>query len=248
MRYFVEVAYHGKSYHGWQIQENAHTVQAEIQTAIHQTAASTVEIVGSGRTDAGVHAIQQVFHVDLPQIADLSKFVYQLNSILPPDIAIRKAWGVPGQAHARFDAISRSYQYHLGSIKDPFKRDLQWFFAGKVDVPKMQQACNLLLEHRDFQCFSKVKTAVNNFTCELTTANWKQNNETLVFYVSANRFLRGMVRAMVGTLLQVGQSKIDLQEFKEILASKDRRSAGPSVPAHGLFLAAVDYPSWITKT
>lgn len=247
MRYFIEVSYHGQAYHGWQVQPNAHTVQAEIQSALHQLTGEEVEVVGSGRTDTGVHAKQQFCHLDFDTIEDAPTFVHRLNGILPPDIAIKGIWRVADEAHARFDALQRSYQYVICSVKDPFHKDQSYFLSRQPNYQLMNEACGVLLKEHNFQCFSRVKTAVNNFECQLSEAKWVPNNDLLVFYVSANRFLRGMVRAMVGTLLQVGHGKIDLPYFHQVLSSRDRKLAGPSVPPQGLFLTGVQYPKSFLK-
>ena len=247
MRYFAEVSYHGQNYSGWQIQPNAPTVQALIQNALRQIRGEVVEIVGSGRTDAGVHAAQQFFHMDLEALSNLQDFAYKLNSILPQDIALKQVLPVVDDAHARFDALQRSYQYHIIKHKDPFQHDLSYYYSPTLNLDLMNEGCQYIREHDDFQSFCKVKTQVNNFKCKIGEAVWKQHNEKLVFYVSANRFLRGMVRAMVGTLIDVGLGKIPPDQMKQILQGKDRRLAGPAVPPHGLTLTQVEYPKTIFK-
>ncbi len=224
-------------------------MQAQIESSLKQLTGKPVEIVGSGRTDSGVHAKQQFFHVDLGEVARISTFMHQLNGILPTDIAIINMNPVSEQAHARFDATCRSYQYHISHVKNPFLQDRSYYLTRRPDMQLMGQGCKMLLEQKDFQCFSKVRTAVKNFECQVNEAKWEYiDNDLLIFYVSANRFLRGMVRAMVGTLLELGLQKIDLVQFRKILDSKDRSAAGPSVPAHGLFLTKVEYPNIIMKS
>lgn len=247
MRYFIEVSYHGQAYHGWQIQPNAHTVQAEIQSALLKLTGQSLEILASGRTDTGVHARQQFFHLDIPLLTDPQGFLYKLNGVLPDDIALLNIAEVIEGAHARFDALSRSYEYHITQRKNPFGRDLSYYFTPELDLHEMNRACQDIIGKRNFQSLSKVKTSVNNFECEITAAAWRRNNEKLIFYVSANRFLRGMVRALVGTLLQVGMGKMTLLEFRTVLESRDRRSAGPAVPAQGLILSGVKYPDTVFK-
>ena len=246
MRYFLELAYNGTNYHGWQIQKNAHSVQAEIQNALSTLLRQPIEILGSGRTDTGVHAIQQFAHFDVEQALEEDAFVKKLNGILPPDISIYRLIRVTPDAHTRFDATQRHYIYRINREKTPFLRDFSYYHFHKLDVAQMNKAGKILLNHKDFQCFSKVHTDVNHYLCDISQAVWKEetyyNTKLLVFYVGANRFLRGMVRAIVGTLLNVGNGKISLEEFEQIILSKDRKQAGWSVPAQGLFLAKVEYP------
>ena len=201
-----------------------------------------IETVGSGRTDTGVHAIQQFCHFDAPTEVDQAEFKYKVNSMLPADIALVAVYKVPPNAHARFDAISRSYQYHISRNKNPFRQQTSYNFWVNLDVEKMNNACRIMLGERDFKSFSKVKTSVEHFRCKLTEARWEADNESYRFYVSANRFLRGMVRSMVGTLIDLGTGKIDANRFHEIIDFKDRRLAGRSAPAEGLFLTRVEYP------
>ena len=248
MRYFIEVSYHGQAYHGWQIQPNAHTVQAELQGALRQLTGLSTEVVGSGRTDTGVHAKQQFCHLDLDTLEDKSTFIHKLNGILPSDIAVKNIWRVADEAHARFDAIQRCYQYVICFQKNPFLKDQCYYLSRPPDHQLMNKACEIIIAEHNFQCFSRVKTSVNNFDCEISEAKWVLDNDLLVFYVSANRFLRGMVRAMVGTLLQVGLGKIDLPYLRHVLTSRDRKLAGPSVPPQGLFLTGVQYPKSFLKS
>lgn len=247
MRYFVEVSYHGQAYHGWQIQQNAHTVQAEIQNAISKIWGKELRIVGSGRTDSGVHARQQFFHVDAPRSIDPTRICQSLNGILPEDIAILNIFKVHATAHARFDAVMRSYEYHICQKKNPFLEDRCYLYYKSLDLQQMNKAGELIVAHNDFRCFSRVQTAVNNFRCSVMESQWDTQNEMLIFYVSANRFLRGMVRAMVGTLIEVGLGKLTLDDFHSILLSGDRKQAGQSVPAKGLFLTRVTYPWTFTN-
>jgi tRNA pseudouridine38-40 synthase len=242
LRYFLDIAYQGTRYHGWQIQANAHSIQAEIQTKMSLLLGENIEIVGSGRTDTGVHASQQIAHFDTLQGIDNQVFIYKLNKILPPDISIQNIYEVNDTAHARFDAVLRSYEYRLSQRKNPFLLNLAYFDNRYFDFELMNEAASKLLEYTDFQCFSRVKTEVNNFNCQISSAKWNEKPDLWVFKISANRFLRGMVRAIVGTLLNVGLHKLQVADFEAIIQSKDRRQAGRAVPAEGLFLTEVKYP------
>lgn len=244
-RYFLELAYKGTHYHGWQVQDNAHTVQLEVNAALSRILSRPVDTMGSGRTDTGVHAKQQFLHFDFSEELKKQDFLKRLNSILPKDIAAYDLREVVPDAHSRFDALERSYQYYISLRKNPFQEGLSWRIFKILDVKKMNEACVLLQKNRDFKCFSKVKTQVVNFDCEIKKAHWEQKDRQLIFHITANRFLRGMVRAIVGTLVQVGEGKLDLRGFQEILASRNRSKAGISVPPSGLFLCSVIYPEHI---
>lgn len=246
LNYFIELAYNGTNFHGWQVQPNAATVQDLINRAFTTVFRKPIEIVGAGRTDTGVHASQMYAHVQLDSDFDTGVVLYKLNAILPDTIAIYNLIPVTAQAHARFDAIKRSYEYHISLIKDPFRIDTTWQIINKeLNVPKMNEAAEILLTYIDFQCFSRSNTDVKTFNCKVTRAEWIQNGTSLVFHITADRFLRNMVRAIVGTLIEVGVGKTSIQEFIKILESKDRTQAGPSAPARGLFLTEVKYPSTI---
>ncbi|MEM8894266.1 MAG: tRNA pseudouridine(38-40) synthase TruA [Bacteroidota bacterium] len=242
MRYFLEISYLGTAYHGWQLQKNANSVQAEINKALSTFLRHDINVVGSGRTDTGVHARKQVLHFDVDLPLDESQLLFKLNALLPKDISAKSVSRVKSDAHARFDATKRSYEYHMHLTKNPFLEGLSYFYPHECDVIMMNSAAELLLGKQNFQCFSKVKTEVNTFDCDITTAQWVLENEKLVFHVSADRFLRGMVRAIVGTLLSVGKGKMTAEEFREVIESKDRRKAGRAAPAHGLYLTEVLYP------
>ena len=243
MRYFIEISYNGKAYHGWQVQKNAVSIQEKINDALSKKLRRTTTCVGSGRTDTGVHALVQIAHFDVENpILEHENFLFRLKSMLPSDISVNKIFPVTDDASARFDAISRSYIYKIHCRKNPFLDGRSYFFNQLIDVDKMNAASNLLLDWTDFQAFSKVRTDVHTFNCDILKAEWKRENELLTFSVTANRFLRGMVRSLVGTMLDVGQNKTSLENFKEILASKDRRNAGRSVPACGLYLSNIQYP------
>ncbi|MFA0961687.1 tRNA pseudouridine(38-40) synthase TruA [Roseivirga sp. BDSF3-8] len=245
MRYFIDLAYRGTHYHGWQIQPNALTVQQVVEEALSRILRYKVEVTASGRTDTGVHATTQVVHIDHEKPLSMSNEGYKLNAILPADVAIKSIREVNEEAHARFSATSRSYEYHIIRQKDPFQKDLSYHFNRPLDIEKMNEAATFLLGKQDFQSFSKVKTDVHTYFCEISRAEWLEVNGRLVFYVSANRFLRGMVRALVGTLLLIGEEKAEPASIKEVIASGDRGKAGRSVPPEGLFLTEVAYPGEI---
>lgn len=242
MRYFITVAYDGTNFYGWQKQPNALGVQQKVEEVFSTILNRPIDIMGSGRTDAGVHASKQVFHVDLEEGVSVDSLLYNANKMLTKDVALLEAKAVNPDAHARFEAVSRSYQYKIITQKDPFSSNFAYYFTKELEIEKMNAAADLLLQFTDFESFSKVKTDVNTFNCIIFEAVWKQENGLLVFHVSANRFLRGMVRAIVGTLLEVGLGKITTLQFKEIIEKRNRNAAGRSVPAHGLFLTEVKYP------
>ncbi len=224
------------------MQANAHSVQAELNQALQRLLRHPVETIGSGRTDTGVHAQQQFVHLDTHFPLSDDAHLYTLNALLPPDIVIKKIIPVPEQAHARFDAIARSYEYRISRTKDPFREGLCYFYRRQPDVGAMNQAAGLLLKYTDFESFSRVHTEVNHFNCTITEAYWKEEADLLIFHISANRFLRGMVRAIVGTVLAVGEGKLTVARFEEIIRHKDRKKAGHAVPPQGLFLTRVQYP------
>ncbi|WP_194776398.1 tRNA pseudouridine(38-40) synthase TruA [Pararhodonellum marinum] len=241
-RYFLEFAYKGTNYHGWQLQHNAHSVQSEMEGALELLFGRPVSVMGSGRTDTGVHASQQFLHFDLDGDLEPKMAVKKLNGILPKDIAVYDLRAVRSDAHARFSALWRSYEYVISLRKNPFKQGLSWYCYYDLDMEKMNEAASVLLEHRDFQCFSKIHTDVKHFDCKIKEAYWEQKESYLIFHITANRFLRGMVRAIVGTMVQVGTGKINKEDFRQIILSKDRKKAGANVPADGLFLSKVVYP------
>lgn len=242
MRYFIEFAYNGKNYFGFQVQPSAISVQETLDRALSLLTRQTIEIVGAGRTDSGVHAKQMFAHFDANELSNIPKLIQRLNSFLPLDIVVYKIQVVHEEAHARFDAISRTYQYHIHTFKDVFINEESWYVYQKLDIDLMNQAAKILLEYTDFECFSKVHTDVKTFNCKITEAFWTAYENQLVFTISADRFLRNMVRAIVGTLINVGIHKISIDDFRKIIESKNRGKAGFSVPAHGLYLVAVQYP------
>ena len=242
MRYFIELSYKGTNYHGWQIQPEVNTVQEEITKAFETILQEKIQIVGAGRTDAGVHASQMFAHVDtLKALTD--EHIHKLNTVLPNDIVIKSIKEVLENKHARFDAISRSYEYRILIGRDPFLLETTWQIHQKqIQLEKMNEAAKILFQYQDFESFSKVKTDVKTFNCTIMRAEWKLEGNQFIFYIKANRFLRNMVRAIVGTLLDVGMKKITLQQFEEVIQAKNRSAAGRSVPANGLFLHRVEYP------
>ena len=242
MRYFIHLAYNGTAYHGWQIQPNAASVQETLNKAFSVLLQSEINLMGAGRTDTGVHAKEMFAHFDFETSFDIPNLVHKLNSFLAKDIVIYNIIPVHDEAHTRFDATKRTYEYHIHQFKNPFLDELSWYFHQSLDVDMMNKAAQQLLNYTDFECFSKVNTDVNTFDCTIFEAHWKRNeNDKLVFTISANRFLRNMVRSIVGTLVNVGLQKITLDDFTKIIESKNREKAGFSVPAHGLYLTKVDY-------
>ena len=241
MRYFIELSYLGKNYHGWQIQPDANSIQEEINKAISTVLQEKISVVGAGRTDTGVHASQMFAHFDSDSILD-KNMVFKLNSVLPEDIVIHKVEKVAEEKHARFDALSRSYEYRICLGRNPFLLESTWqLFHQKLDIDAMNEAAEILLEFENFQAFSKVKTEVKTFNCKIEKAIWTHEENKLIFHITANRFLRNMVRAIVGTLVDVGKHKISIEDFRNIILSKDRSNAGLSVPAKGLFLTEIKY-------
>lgn len=245
MRYFIEIAYHGKNYHGWQNQPDAITVQEVLEKTLSTLLRKDIQVVGAGRTDAGVHAKQLFAHFDFEIIEDLSEVIFRLNSFLPKDISVQNLFKVQEDAHARFHATAREYEYVITTEKNPFFEELAYHVYQKPDVEKMNEAAALLLNYNDFQCFSRSNTDVKTYHCKLEKALWTEDKHSLVFTIKADRFLRNMVRAIVGTLLEVGYGKLALEEVHNILQSKDRSKAGASAPAHGLYLTKVEYPATI---
>ena len=243
MRYFIECAFRGTNYCGWQIQENANTVQAEIEKALTILLRIPISIMGSSRTDTGVHAMHQVAHFDVEnEIENLENLAYRMNKVLPFDIAIKRIYRVADDYHARFEAISRKYEYRISSLKNPFQQGLCYEFNQDLNLEEMNKACQILFQCLDFESFSKIKTDVNTFDCTILEARWEVRQDSiLVFHIKANRFLRGMVRAIVGTLLEVGAERLSVEGFEQIIFSKNRKKAGRAVPAEGLFLMEVNY-------
>lgn len=245
MRFFIELSYNGSNYHGWQIQPNANTVQAELTKALSTILSDTINVVGASRTDAGVHARQMFAHFDTEIMIDIPNLISKVNGFLPNDIAILNIFKVNKDTHARFDAISRTYQYFIINKKSPFNANVYSHYK-TLDVDAMNLACKQLLGKQDFTSFSKLHTQTHTNDCDVMIANWKQKDSKLIFTIKSDRFLRNMVRAIVGTLLKLGGG-ITTKKIQEIIAKKERSEAGISVPAHALFLTKIEYPEKIMK-
>jgi tRNA pseudouridine38-40 synthase len=270
MRYFLQLSFNGKNYHGWQLQANAHSVQAELNTALSTLLKADIETLGCGRTDTGVHAKKFFAHFDTLSTIEDKDFIYHLNCLLPFEIAAQQLYPVADDAHARYDATGRTYRYYIHKVKNPFLNETSYFFPHKIDLELMNEAAELLLQYKNFGCFSKSRTQVKTDICNVTSAVWSrregesekvrkwddgcpspvhfhtfslaQFHSFLFFEITADRFLRNMVRAIVGTLLDVGEKHITIDDFKNIIEKGSRSNAGVSVPAHGLFLENVVYP------
>ena len=241
----MDLSYDGTNYHGWQNQPNAISVQSCIEKALSILTKSDTHIYGAGRTDAGVHAIKMFAHFDSHKLINITKLMHDLNSFLAKDISVNNIYRVNNNSHARFDAISREYEYNISLSKDVFNINKSYYVYHNLDVKLMNDACTILKNHVNFKCFSRSKTDVKTYNCNLTLAKWELSNDQLIFTIKANRFLRNMVRAIVGTMIQVGNKKINLKNFEEILISQDRTKAGPSAPAHALYLSNIEYPKEI---
>lgn len=240
-RYFIEVAYKGAAYSGFQVQENAHTVQAEVDRALSILFRETIVSTGSSRTDAGVNAYQNFLHFDT-ELPLHPQFIYKINAILPDDVVLNGVYAVPPDANSRFAALSRAYEYTLYTKKDPFLQDRGYFFPYRLDFAALQEAASIITEYTDFTTFSKRNTQVKTFLCNIMESQWSTEGHRIVYNVKANRFLRGMVRGLVGTMLRVGRGKLSLSEFRTVIESKDCTRADFAVPPQGLFLMQVNYP------
>ena len=241
MRYFIHLSYNGKNYCGWQRQPHSLSVQEELEKAMSLLLREPIALVGAGRTDTGVHARNYFAHFDYtPPLPH--NLVNKLNSFLPKEIAIKDIFSVSDSAHARFDATSRTYQYFISLEKNPFLYEQCYYLFLSLDISLMNEACKILFEFNDFQCFSKSNTDVKTYICELKEAHWREEEGLLIFRITADRFLRNMVRAIVGTMIEVGNKKISLTEFRSIIESKNRSKAGFSVPGNALFLEEITYP------
>lgn len=248
MRYFIEIAYNGKNYFGWQYQPEQISVQQVLEESMSTLLRENIKVTGAGRTDSGVHAKQLFAHFDFKEISDNQALIFRLNSFLPKDISVNRIFEVKDDAHARFDAVAREYQYVVSLKKNPFLENFAYQINNLPDVVLMNKTAELLFKHTDFQCFSRSKTDVKTYNCVITKAKWELVEDSLIFTISADRFLRNMVRAIVGTLLNVGLQKTSVDQFKAILQSKNRSNAGASAPAHGLYLTRVEYPESIFQT
>jgi tRNA pseudouridine38-40 synthase len=242
--YFLALAYKGTRFAGFQIQDNAITIQGQVERAMATYLRENVQLTGSSRTDAGVHANRNFFHFSIDRILK-DEFVYHVNAILPPDIAITGIYAVPDGSHSRFDAIGRRYKYHIYNSKNPFLNDRSWYYPYPMDLADLNQAASYLLGLHDFTSFAKRRTQVYTHLCTISVCQWHETADGWVFTVEGNRFLRGMVRALVGTMVKVGRQKISFESFQNVLLSKDSAMADFSAPGHGLFLDDVIYPSEI---
>ena len=238
--YQIVIEYDGTNYNGWQYQKNGPSIQKEIEKAIKKLLKKKIRIIGSGRTDTGVHAMSQVAHFDFNGNI-IENFLYRINSLLPSDISINSINGVKENVSARFDAISREYIYKIHTKKSPFLNDYSYYYKRDIDIELLNKACDIIKKFKDFQTFSKVKTDVNNYNCNVSYAAIEKENNSYFFKVTSNRFLRGMVRALMGTLFEINENKIELEFLEDIIIKKERKLAGPSVPAHGLYLNKVLY-------
>lgn len=243
MRYFIELSYNGNAYHGWQNQPKEISVQEVIEKALSLLLKETVSIMGAGRTDTGVHAQQMFAHFDTEIDFIEQDLVFKLNSFLPKDIAIHDIFKVKVDAHARFNALSRTYLYRITLQKNVFNFDNAYYVKQDLDVEKMKEASKILFQYKDFQCFSKVNTDVKTYHCDIMKAEWFFENNELHFVIKADRFLRNMVRAIVGTMVQIGLGKLQVEDLHTIIKSKNRSEAGFSVPAHALYLTKIEYPN-----
>lgn len=242
MRYFITFSYDGTAYHGWQIQPHSVTVQEELQKALSTLMRKPMEVVGAGRTDTGVHARKMIAHFDHDEVLDCSQLVYKLNKLLPRDIAVQHVEPVADDMHARFSAKSRTYHYYVHLDKNPFLRSYSWQVYGNPDFELMNRAVRVLMEYKDFTSFSKVNTDTKTNDCTITEARWDRVGEDQWrFTVTANRFLRNMVRAIVGTLMEVGRGRMTIEQLRSVIEAKDRCRAGDSVPGNALFLVEVRY-------
>jgi len=246
-RYFIFISYKGSSYHGWQIQPNALTVQKVLDNALSVIVNEKIVTTGAGRTDAGVHALVFCAHFDclLNDLSSNKNLLFRLNRYLPDDISVHSVKKVSQDANARFGAISRTYKYYISQKKDPFFDKSSWYIHGKIDIAAMNEASGQLLSHSDFTSFSKLHSNTKTNFCKIFKASWDEEDDRLVFTIKADRFLRNMVRAIVGTLVEVGSGKINLKEFETIILAKDRCKAGKSAPAKGLFLVDIEYPEQV---
>ncbi len=245
-RYFIEVSYDGAGFGGFQIQQNQQTIQGTLEAAMATLYRETISLTGASRTDAGVHALQNYFHFDTA-IEVTTKHIYNLNAILPNSIVVNGIYIVPSEAHCRFDAVKRSYIYKIHTQKSPFLVGRSWYYPFPVDSNVLQLAANKLLLYKDFESFSKKNTTVNTFNCTITKAEWIHKGSLIQFNIDSNRFLRGMIRGLVGTMLQVGRGQINLDRFEEIIRLKNEQNVDFSTPAYGLYLSNIEYPDYFQK-
>ncbi len=245
-RYFIELSYDGALFGGFQIQQNKATVQGELEKALDTLYRVPIALTGASRTDAGVHAYQNFLHFDT-ELAILPKHIYNLNAILPNSVVVKGIYQVPDEAHSRFDAIKRAYIYRLHTQKNPFSEGRSWYYPFPINLDLMQEAADSLLTYTDFESFSKKNTTVNTFQCTITKAQWTRSGTDIQFEIHSNRFLRGMIRGLVGTMMQVGRGQISIANWHEIVASKDEQRVDFSTPAYGLYLSEINYPNFLKK-
>lgn len=245
-RYFIEVCYDGADFGGFQIQNNQVTIQGALENAMQILFRQTIPLTGASRTDAGVHALQNFLHFDTEQ-AITAKHIYNLNAILPNSIVIRNIYLVPPQAHSRFDAVKRSYVYKIHTQKSPFLEGRSWFYPFPVSITALQEAADALLTYTHFESFSKKNTSVNTFDCNISKAKWLEEGGVITFSIDSNRFLRGMIRGLVGTMLQVGRGQLSMEGFHIIITSNNEQNVDFSTPAHGLYLSEIQYPNYFQQ-
>jgi tRNA pseudouridine38-40 synthase len=246
-RYFIFISYKGTSYHGWQIQPNSVTIQQILDETMSTILNEKIATTGAGRTDSGVHALVFCAHFESisPDLTKRKNLLFRLNRFLPKDISISGITRVLPEAHARFSAVSRTYRYNISTVKDPFMNESSWFVHGQIDIKKMNRACRILMKYSDFTSFSKLHTDVKTNICTIYSAVWEEIDGKLIFTIKADRFLRNMVRAIVGTMIETGTGRMSLKKFEEVILAKDRCRAGKSAPARGLFLVDIEYPDEI---
>jgi tRNA pseudouridine38-40 synthase len=249
-RYFLRLSFNGESFHGWQCQDNASSIQSTLQNALSVVLRKPIEITGAGRTDAGVHAREFYAHFDhsFLTLQERDELIYHLNGFLPDSIAIQEIIPVSGDAHARFRAVSRTYQYYITRKKDPFQKAYSWYYPGKLDLVIMNRGAEIITNNLDFTSFAKLPMETKTNICHVQVARWEEHGDLLIFTIIADRFVRNMVRAVVGTLVELGRGKINLDDLDRIILSKDRSAAGYSVPANGLFLTEIKYPKEIVSS
>jgi tRNA pseudouridine38-40 synthase len=245
-RYFIELSYDGTGFGGFQIQSNTVTIQGALEDALAIIYRQPIELTGASRTDAGVHALQNFFHFDTDVLIE-PKHLYNLNSILPNSVVVHAIYKVPNDAHARFDAVQRTYIYRIHKVKSPFLEGRSWLYPYPTSTKVLQEAAAALLLYTDFESFSKKSTSVNTFECHVSNAFWVEEEQNLSFHIDANRFLRGMIRGLVGTMLQVGRGQLTMEQWHEIIRSKDAQRVDFSTPAHGLYLSGIKYPDYFQK-
>jgi tRNA pseudouridine38-40 synthase len=244
-RYFIRFSFNGATFHGWQRQHNAHSIQAALEDSLTVVLRFPVDVTGAGRTDAGVHALDFYAHFDSPSELTLTRrqdLIHHLNGYLPDSISIHSVLPVRPDAHARFSALTRTYRYFISRNKDPFKGGFSWYYTGKLDLAQMNRGAAMLKKNLDFTSFAKLPAETKTNICHIEHAEWSEEGPILVFTISADRFLRNMVRAVVGTLIELGRGRIDLEDLERIIAAQDRSRAGFSAPANGLFMVSVTYP------